>query len=89
MLRILEFVRSGGGLTEDELGALIQERMLRIPTKTQRNWLRQLILALDGYGGPQQLSAAEHVRAAVRNLDAGLAAAAKDLEAAKPEGSPT
>ena len=36
MLRILEFVRSGGGLTEDELGALIQERMLRIPVATQR-----------------------------------------------------
>ncbi len=72
MQRILEFVRAGGGLTEEELGALIQERMLRIPVKTQRNWLRQLILALDGYGGAVQLSAAERVRTAVNHLDAGL-----------------
>ena len=89
MFRILEFVRSGGGLTEDELGALIQERMLRIPIKTQRNWLSQLILALDGYGGEQQLSAAEQVRAAVKRLDAGLATEIKDLDASGPEGSPT
>ena len=89
MFRILELVRSGGGLTEDELGALIQERMLRIPIKTQRNWLRQLILALDGYGGAQQLSAAEHVRAAVKRLDPGLATAIKDLDASRPEGSLT
>ena len=72
MLGILEFVRNGGGLTEDELGALIKERMLRIPVKTQRNWLRQLILALDGYGGPRHLAAAEQVRAAVKRLDESL-----------------
>ena len=88
MLRILEYVRSGGGLTEDELGTLIQERMLRIPKKTQRNWLRQLILALDGYGVAHQISAGERVRAAVRRLDAGLAAATQDSDAGKPEGGP-
>lgn len=74
MQRILEFVRVGGGLTNDELGALIEERMLRIPARTQRNWLRQLVLALDGYGVAHQLSAAEHVRVVVMRLDAGLAA---------------
>jgi hypothetical protein len=93
MIRILEFVRSGGGLTEDELAALIKERMLRIPVKTQRNWLRQLILALDGYGGEQQLSAAERVKDAVIRLDAGLAPEIENLDASEPdgetEGSPT
>lgn len=74
MLRIMEFVRTGGGLTEEELGALILERMQRIPAKTQRNWLRQLILGLDGYGGAHHLVAAEQVRAAVKHIDAGLAA---------------
>lgn len=76
MLRILEFVRSGDGLNDDELVALIRERMLRIPAATQRNWLRQLILALDGYGGAHQLSAAHRVRAAVRLLETELAAQA-------------
>ncbi len=73
MLRILEFVRSGGGLTEDELGVLVRERMLRIPAATQRNWLRQLILALDGYGGERHLSASAQVRDAVKRLDTALA----------------
>ncbi len=74
MLRILEYVRTGGGLTDDELGALIQERMLLIPARTQRNWLRQLVLALDGYGGPQHLAPSEKVKAVVRKLEADLPA---------------
>ncbi len=73
MLRILEFVRSGDGLNDGELGALIRERMLKIPVATQRNWLRQLILALDGYGGAHQLSAAQRVRTAVRLLESEFA----------------
>lgn len=88
MNRILEFVRTGGGLTDEELGALIEERMLRIPKKTQRNWLRQLILALDGYGGAHQLSAAERVKTAIRHLDASVATSSDDADASKPEGEP-
>lgn len=76
MLGILEFVRNGGGLTDEELAALVQERMLRIPPATQRNWLRQLILALDGYGGPRHLAASDRVRAVVKQLEASLPARA-------------
>lgn len=76
MLRILEYVRTGGsGLSDDELAALINERMQKIPARTQRNWLRQLLLALDGYGGAQHLAPSEKIRNVVRRLDAGLAAA--------------
>ena len=74
MLRILEYVRSGGDLTDDELGSLIHERMLKIPVRTQRNWLRQLILALDGYGGAQHIAPSEKVRVVVARLEAGLMA---------------
>ena len=69
MDRILEFVRAGGGLSDDELVALVRERMERIPAKTQRNWLRQLLLALHGYGLPQHLTAAARVRDAVKRVD--------------------
>ncbi len=74
MNRILEFVRAGGGLTETELFALIRERMQKIPDATQRNWLRQVVLALDGYGGAGQKSAGEQVKACVKRLDADLPA---------------
>lgn len=74
MNRIMDFVRAGGGLSEAELLALIRERMMKIPDATQRNWLRQVILALDGYGGAGQLSAAQQVRACVKRLDADLPA---------------
>ena len=72
MQRILEYVRTGGGLTDDELAALINERMLRIPARTQRNWLRQLLLALDGYGGAQHLGPSEKVKNVVQRLETGL-----------------
>lgn len=72
MQRILEFVRNGGDLTDEELTNLIRERMLKIPEKTQRNWLRQLILALHGYGGERHLAAAARVRDAIKVVDPGL-----------------
>ena len=49
--------------------------LLKIPARTQRNWLRQLLLALDGYGGAQHLAPSEKIRTVVRRLDASLAAA--------------
>lgn len=83
MLRILEYVRSGGGgLNDDELAALINERMLKIPARTQRNWLRQLLL--DGYGGAQHQAPSEKIGNVVRRLDAGLAAAG-NAPAAPPQ----
>jgi hypothetical protein len=86
MQRIIEYVRDGGGLTEDELAALIHERMLRIPVRTQRNWLRQLVLAMDGYGLPHHLAAADRVKTVVRRLDAELAANAPGATA--PDAGP-
>ena len=69
MDRILQFVRSGGGLTDEELTAAIREGMEKIPAKTQRNWLRQLLLALHGYGAPHHLAAAERGKEAVKRVD--------------------
>jgi hypothetical protein len=74
MNRIMEFVRDGGGLTEAELFALVRERMQKIPDATQRNWLRQVILALDGYGGAGQKVAGQQVKDCVKRLDADLPA---------------
>ena len=69
MNQILEFVRSGGGLSDEELDALVRENMQKIPAKTQRKWLRQLLLALHGYGLPHHLAAAERVKDAVKRVD--------------------
>lgn len=86
MLRIIEYVRSGGsGLSDDELATLINERMLKIPARTQRNWLRQLLLALDGYGGAQHAAPSEKIRNVVRRLDASLAANAPAVPTPPPQ----
>jgi hypothetical protein len=84
MDRIIQYVRTGGDLTDDELAALINERMLRIPPRTQRNWLRQLLLALDGYGAPKHVEPSEKIRVVVRKLEASLPPAGSTPAAPSP-----
>jgi hypothetical protein len=74
MIRIREFIRTGGGLSESELTTMMRDRMLTAPVAVQRDWLRQVELSLDGYGGELQLSAVQKVRAAVKRLETELGA---------------
>jgi hypothetical protein len=69
MIAIREFVRSGGNELNDEaVTALIRERMLLAPLFQQKDWLKQVELMLDAYGGQHQVSAADRVREALKAL---------------------
>jgi hypothetical protein len=68
MIEIRQFVQSGGELNDDELDAMLRERMSKVPAAAQRDWLQQLDLSLDGYGGERQLAAVRRIREAVKRL---------------------
>jgi hypothetical protein len=73
MIRIREFITSGGSTLDDiGLTAAITERMPTTTVADQRAWMNQLELSLDGYGGEAQLRAAQRVRAALKAIGAGL-----------------
>jgi hypothetical protein len=69
MQDIQKFVRSGGHLTDDELSVLMRERLSATPEPQRRNWLHQLELSLDGYGGERQLHAIERVKSSLKILE--------------------
>lgn len=69
MIAIREFVKSGGkDVSDSGLKSLIRERMLLTPLLQQRDWLKQVELMLDAYGGQNQVEAAARVRGALKEL---------------------
>ena len=69
MIRIREFIKSGGSLTDPELFAMIRERTAMMQTPEKRDWAQQVELVLDGYGGEAQRAAAERVHEALKQIE--------------------
>ena len=69
MIQITEFIKAGGGLTDSQLSSMIRKRMQAVPSGDRQNWMRQVELSLDGYGGGPQLLAAEKVKSALAQLE--------------------
>jgi len=72
MIRIRDFIKAGGGLSDGDLASLMRDMMAATTASEQRGWLRQVELSLDGYGGGLQLSAIERVRIVLKQLNVEL-----------------
>ena len=70
---VREFIKAGGGLTDTELVSMMRAMMVAAPLTERRDWLRQVELSLDGYGGEIQRAAAGRVKGVLRQLEAETA----------------
>jgi hypothetical protein len=57
-----------------ELQAIIQSSMRAQPVGTRQLWLRELELALDGYGGERNRALTDRIRAAILRVSGSLGA---------------
>lgn len=56
-------------LNDDKLEDMVRSTMLECPLESRRPWLRNLGLALDGYGGAQNNASTERIRYAIRKIE--------------------
>lgn len=63
-----EFMLAAPTLDDDKLEAMVRASMLERPIGTRQLWLRELELALDGYGGAKNGAVAERIRSAIRQV---------------------
>ena len=65
-----------GGLAMDDqaLGQMIADLIVGETRSKQQHWLKELDLALDGYGGVAQAAAVARVRVEIRRMEQALSA---------------
>ena len=68
MIGVRDFLRAGGGLTDDELAEMMRAMMAAMPAIDHPGWLKQMELSLDGYGGGTRLRAVQRVKNILRQL---------------------
>ena len=68
MIRIREFIRSGGAMSDDDLTRMLKDRLSSMTAAERPEWLHQVELAMDGYGGDVQRAAVSRVRSALDDI---------------------
>jgi hypothetical protein len=60
------------GLSDDDLAQMVRSAMLIQAIGTRQLWLRQLELALDGYGGERNRASSDRIRQAIHKVSSSL-----------------
>ena len=71
MQTVHHLVRSAHSVTDEDIAAVIRAGILACPIAERANWVKQLELSLDGYGGALS-QRADRVRAVLIGLEADL-----------------
>jgi hypothetical protein len=72
MTSALELMRAAPTSTDNQIIALVRTSMLRQPEGKRHLWLREMDLALDGYGGETSKRSINRIREVIRGISAGL-----------------
>jgi hypothetical protein len=67
-----EFMAAASTLGDDQLADMVRAAMLTQAVGTRQLWLRQLELALDGYGGERNRALTDRLRHAIQHVASGL-----------------
>ena len=64
------FMIAARAASDAELTLLVRTSMLDRPSDERSHWLKQVEMALDGYGGAQHIKAADRVASVLQLLEA-------------------
>lgn len=67
-----EFMAAAATVNDDQLAEMVRTTMLAQAVGTRQLWLRQLELALDGYGGERNRVVTDRIRQAIKQVADGL-----------------